>query len=216
MTHRLPGLPWSPDALEPHMSAKTVALHHGKHHAGYVSKLNKLIEATGFAGMTLEDIVLGSSGEIFNNAAQHWNHSFFWPGLRPAGGAPPGAELRAAIAGAFESFPAFGKKFSESAAANFGSGWTWLVISRGGSLEIVNTSNADNPLRHGKTPLLACDVWEHAYYLDYQNKREEYMAAFWALVDWDRVSERLHATANHKPAAMRNDANGRAERSSRA
>jgi len=193
MIHRLPDLPWPVDALEPLMSRQTLELHHGKHHAGYVAKLNKLIEGTGFAGKSLEDIVLYASGEIYNNAAQHWNHSFFWPGLRPAGGAGPDEALAAAISARFESFAALRRKFSDAAAAQFGSGWTWLVADPDGGLDLVNTSNAGNPLSNGRIPLLVCDVWEHAYYLDYQNKRPDYVAAFWAMVDWDRVSQRYGA-----------------------
>jgi Fe-Mn family superoxide dismutase len=212
--HRLPQLPWSSGALVPQMSAKTLDLHYGKHHAAYVAKLNQLIKGTRFAEMTLEDIVRQSDGAIFNNAAQHWNHSFFWLGLRPAGGAGPGADLRAAIVSRFGSLPEFRKRFAEAAVDNFGSGWTWLVTDHRGSLDIVSTGNADNPLRDGKTPLLACDVWEHAYYLDYQNRRPDYLAAFWALVDWERVSKRNTTAVRGKAPAARADASARQARSS--
>jgi len=191
--HRLPGLPWPLDALEPQMSAKTLLLHHGKHHAAYVAKLNELVKGTDLAEMSLEEIILQSEGAVFNNAAQHWNHSFFWLCLRPAGSSGPGAALKAAIAASFGSLAELKKKFTETAAGTFGSGWTWLVADRRGGLEILSTSNADNPLRDGKIPLLACDVWEHAYYLDYQNRRPDYLTVFWALADWDRASQRYAA-----------------------
>jgi len=160
--HLLPDLPWPVDALEPQMSAKTLLLHHGKHHAAYVAKLNDLIKGTHLAAMPLEDIVLQSQGAVYNNAAQHWNHSFFWLCLRPAGSAGPGPALHAAIVARFGSLPEFKKKFAQAAIDTFGSGWTWLVADRRGGLEILCTGNADNPLRAGKIPLLACDVWEHA------------------------------------------------------
>ena len=213
MKHELPDLPWPADALAPRMSARTLELHHGKHHAAYVEKLNGLIKGTEFADLPLEDIVLQADGEIFNNAAQHWNHSFFWPGLRPAGGVAPAGELLEAIESRFGSLEDFKKKFAASAVANFGSGWTWLVTGRRG-LEIVNTGNAATPLRDGKPPLLVCDVWEHAYYVDYQNRRPDYLAAFWDLVDWDRVAQRYEA-AGRRPASKRGVSAGR-ERSSRA
>jgi Fe-Mn family superoxide dismutase len=206
MTHQLPDLPWPVHALEPHMSARTLELHHGKHHASYVDNLNQLIRNTSFANLDLEDIVLSAVGAVFNNAAQHWNHAFFWEGLRPAGGHGPSASLRAALDAGFGSIDAFRKKFSAAAVGNFGSGWTWLVASEDGRLEIVSTGNADNPLRHGTRPLLACDVWEHAYYLDYQNRRADFVAAFWPLVDWERVAERLGATgrdARHRDSRRR-------------
>lgn len=211
MVHRLPDLPWDAGALAPQLSGKALALHHGKHHAAYVEKLNKLVKGSEFADMALEDIVLQSDGEIFNNAAQHWNHSFFWRCLRPAGGEGPREELRSALAGRFDSLPTFKKQFSEQAVANFGSGWTWLVGDRRGGLEIVSTSNADTPLRDGRMPLLTCDVWEHAYYVDYENRRPDYLKAFWDIVDWERVSQRF-AAAQRRSA----DANDRPERSSRA
>jgi Fe-Mn family superoxide dismutase len=205
MNHRLPDLPWPADALAPQMSAKTLALHHGKHHAAYVEKLNKLIKGTEFASMPLEEIVLQAEGEIFNNAAQHWNHSFFWPGLRPAGGDGPAGDLQSAIASRFDSLTGLKKKFTELAVANFGSGWTWLVTDRRGGLDVVNTGNAENPLRGGKQPLLVCDVWEHAYYVDHENRRPDYLKAFWELVDWERVAGRYEAAqrAAGKPAAAR-------------
>jgi len=200
MVHYLPELPWPAQALEPQMSARTLQLHHGKHHASYVEKLNQLIRNTSFANLELDAIVLQAEGAIFNNAAQHWNHAFFWECLRPAGGPGPAGNLRAAIDAGFGSIAAFQKKFSAAAAGNFGSGWTWLATSQGGKLEIVNTGNAANPLRDGMTPLLACDVWEHAYYLDYQNRRADYVAAFWSVVDWERVSNRFGVAARLRTA----------------
>ena len=194
MTHLLPELPWPVHALEPQLSAQTLELHHGKHHASYVEKLNQLIRDTSFANLDLDDIVLRAEGAIFNNAAQHWNHAFLWESLRPAGGHGPSPSLRAALDAGFGSIDAFRKKFSTAAVGNFGSGWTWLVARQDDRLEIVSTGNADNPLRHGTRPLLACDVWEHAYYLDYQNRRGDYVAAFWSVVDWERVEERFRAT----------------------
>jgi Fe-Mn family superoxide dismutase len=211
MQHRLPDLPWPASALAPQLSARTLALHHGKHHAAYVDKLNKLIKGTEFADLPLEQIVLQADGGIFNNAAQHWNHSFFWRCLRPAGGEGPRAELREALAGRFDSLPSFRKKFAEMATDNFGSGWTWLVSDRRGNLEVVNTANAGNPLRDGAVALLACDVWEHAYYVDYENRRPDYLKAFWDLVDWERVSQR-YAAAQRRAA----DASDRPGRSPRA
>ena len=175
------------------MSAKTLLLHHGKHHAAYVAKLNGLIKGTDLAELPLEDIVLQSHGAVFNNAAQHWNHSFFWLCLRPASSAKAGAALHAAIVARFGSLQEFKKHFAEAAVDTFGSGWTWLVSDRRGSLEIFSTGNADNPLRDGRIPLLACDLWEHAYYLDYQDRRPDYLTVFWALVDWDRISQRYAA-----------------------
>ena len=205
MAHRLPELPWPAAALAPQMSARTLELHHGKHHAAYVEKLNKLVKGTELAGMALEDLVLQSEGEVFNNAAQHWNHSFFWRCLRPAGGEGPGADLRSALVQHFDSLASFKQQFSAQAVAHFGSGWTWLVGNRRGGLEIVSTSNAGNPLRDGGVPLLACDVWEHAYYVDYENRRPDYLKAYWELVDWTRVSQRHAALAKTatRPAAAR-------------
>jgi Fe-Mn family superoxide dismutase len=213
MQHRLPDLPWPTDALAPQMSARTLELHHGKHHASYVAKLNGLIKDTEFADLPLEDLVLRAEGAIFNNAAQHWNHSFFWQSLRPAGGEDPEGELLEALKAGFDSLAGFRKKFSEAAVNNFGSGWTWLAVDQRGGLEIVNTGNAGNPLRDGKTPLLTCDVWEHAYYVDYQNRRPDYLAAFWDVVNWEHVAQR-YLSAGRQPA--RKLSAGKAERSTRA
>ena len=186
--HELPALPYPIDALEPHISAETLQFHHGKHHATYVEKLNGLIAGTEFESATLEDIIQRSSGGIFNNAAQVWNHSFYWNCLSPNGGGAPAAELGEAINRDFGSFDAFKEKFAAAAGGNFGSGWTWLVKNEAGGLEIVNTDDAGNPMTQAYLPLLTCDVWEHAYYIDYRNKRPDYIAAFWQLVNWDFVA----------------------------
>ncbi|MBN2171360.1 MAG: superoxide dismutase [Fe] [Candidatus Krumholzibacteriota bacterium] len=192
MKHVLPALPYAKDALAPHISAETLEYHHGKHHQAYVNKLNDLIGGTEFAEAALEEIIRKAPpGGLFNNGAQVWNHGFYWNCLSPGGGGEPGGSLAAAIGDAFDSFAAFMEKFSEMAAGNFGSGWTWLVKRPDGTLDIVNTSNAANPLRDGPTPLLTCDVWEHAYYIDYRNARPRYVAAFFELVDWDFVAKRF-------------------------
>lgn len=192
MAITLPALPYAQDALAPHISAETLEYHYGKHHNTYVVKLNGLIEGTEFDGKSLEDIVKTSSGGVFNNAAQIWNHTFYWNCLAPnAGGAPTGA-VAAAIDSAFGSFEEFKAKFTDSAINNFGSSWTWLVKNADGSLAIVNTSNAATPLTdEGVTPLLTVDLWEHAYYIDFRNVRPDYMAAFWSLVNWSFVEENL-------------------------
>ena len=188
MAHVLPELPYANDALEPHISAETIEFHYGKHHATYVAKLNGMIEGTEFESASLEDTILGSSGGIFNNAAQIWNHSFYWDGLSPNGGGNPQAALAEAIDKEFGSFEKFKEAFAASAVGNFGSGWTWLVKNSSGNLEIVNTDDAANPMTNGQTPLLTCDVWEHAYYIDYRNKRPDYVNAFWNLVNWEFVA----------------------------
>jgi len=184
MAFELPALPYAKDALEPHISAETLEYHHGKHHATYVTKLNGLIGGTEFENKSLEEIVKSSSGGVFNNAAQIWNHTFYWHCLSPNGGGEPGGELGEAINKAFGSFADFQSKFNDMAVNNFGSGWTWLVKKADGSLDIVNTSNAGTPLTEGLTPILTVDVWEHAYYIDYRNARPTYLNAFWALVNW--------------------------------
>jgi len=189
--HELPELPYPSNALEPHISAETLRYHHGKHHASYVEKLNNLIEGTEFETAPLETIIKKASGGVFNNAAQVWNHTFYWNCLSPDGGGNPGGQLAAAIDKAFGSFADFKDRFSEAAAGNFGSGWTWLVKNPDGTLEIVNTANAGNPMTDDKQPLLTCDVWEHAYYIDYRNARPKYIQAFWHLVNWDFVAQAL-------------------------
>ncbi len=190
MAYELPALPYAQNALEPHISAETLEYHHGKHHAAYVANLNKLVAGTEYEGKSLEEIITSAdSGGIFNNAAQIWNHSFYWNCLGPNGGGAPDGDLGKAITDAFGSFDAFKEQFTASAIGNFGSGWTWLVKNPDGSIEIVNTSNAGTPLSNGQTPLLTCDVWEHAYYIDYRNARPAYLGAFWNLVNWEFANQ---------------------------
>lgn len=189
MTIQLPKLPYKMDALEPHISKETLEFHYGKHHQTYVTKLNGMIPGTEFEGKDLEEIVKTSQGGVFNNAAQIWNHTFYWNGFAPnAGGKPTGA-LWEKIEADFGSFENFVEEFTNSAINNFGSGWTWLVKTPEGKLEIVNTSNAQTPLTTENTALLTCDVWEHAYYIDYRNVRPDYLKAFWELVNWDFVAK---------------------------
>lgn len=191
MTFELPKLPYEKNALEPYISSETLEYHYGKHHQTYVTKLNGLIEGTEFESMTLEDIIKKSEGGIFNNAAQVWNHTFYWNCLSPNGGELPTWQVAELIERDFGSFESFQKQFSTSAINNFGSGWTWLVQTPEGKLEIVNTSNAATPLTSDNTVLLTVDVWEHAYYIDYRNARPNYMEAFWKLVNWDFVNKNL-------------------------
>jgi len=191
MAFELPALPFAQDALAPHISTQTLEYHYGKHHNTYVTNLNKLVEGTEFANATLEEIIKQSSGGIFNNAAQVWNHTFYWNCLSPNGGDEPTGELAAAINSAFGSFADFKAAFTTSAVTNFGSGWTWVVKNSAGALEIVNTSNAGNPLTDGLTPVMTCDVWEHAYYIDYRNSRPNYMEAFWSLVNWEFIASNI-------------------------
>ena len=194
MKHELPALPYAHTALEPHISAETLEYHHGKHHAKYVANLNDLIPGTRFENMPLEDIVREAEGATFNNAAQAWNHAFYWRCLSPDGGGKPDGALAAAIDEHFDSLEDFRRKFSEMAATLFGSGWTWLVRKPDGSLAIENSGNAATPLRDKDTkPLLTCDVWEHAYYIDYRNARPKYVEAFWNLVNWDFVAEQYRS-----------------------
>jgi len=186
MSFELPNLPYEKNALEPHISAETLEFHHGKHHNTSVTKLNEMVPGTEFEGKSLEEIITSApAGGIFNQAAQVWNHTFYWNCMGPNAGGEPTGELADAINKAFGSFAQFKEKFAASAAGNFGSGWTWLVKNSDGTVEIVNTSNAGCPLTDGKTPLLTCDVWEHAYYIDYRNARPKYVEAFWNLVNWD-------------------------------
>ena len=193
MEHKLPALPYAMDALQPHISKETLEFHYGKHHQAYVTNLNNLIKGTEFENASLEDIAKKSSGGIFNNAAQVWNHTFYWNCLAPkAGGAPTGA-LAAAIDKKWGSFDAFKEAFSKSAVGNFGSGWTWLVKKADGAIDIVNTSNAATPLTGTDKPLMTCDVWEHAYYVDDRNARPKYVESFWNLVNWDFVSKNFTA-----------------------
>jgi Fe-Mn family superoxide dismutase len=188
MAFELPPLPYAKDALEPTISAETLEYHYGKHHQTYVTNLNNLVPGTEFEGASLEDIITKASGGIFNNAAQVWNHTFYWNCMTPNASGAPAGELAAAIDSTFGSFDAFKEEFSKSAATNFGSGWTWLVKNADGSIAIANTSNAGCPLTEGQTPLLTVDVWEHAYYIDFRNARPKYLEAFWGLVNWDFVA----------------------------
>ncbi len=191
MTFELPPLPYAMDALEPYISKTTLEYHFGKHHQAYVTNLNKLIIGTEFEETGLEDIVKRATGGIFNNGAQVWNHTFYWNCLSPNGGGEPKGPLADAINQDFGSFEEFKEKFSAACATLFGSGWAWLVTDEDGNLQIIQESNAGNPIRNGFEPLLVCDVWEHAYYLDKQNRRPDYIADFWKMVDWDSVAERF-------------------------
>lgn len=197
MAFQLPDLPYDYEALAPYMSAKTLHLHHDKHHQTYVTNLNNLIEGTEFAGKSLEDIVTGSYGDpakqgIFNNAGQHWNHNLFWRIMKKGGGGTPGGELVRRIDDAFGSFEAFKEQFKTAAVTQFGSGWAWLALD-GDTLKVMKTPNGENPLVHGMRPIMGLDVWEHAYYVDYENRRPEYVAAFLNnLVNWDEVEAELH------------------------
>ncbi len=192
MKHELPPLPYARDALAPIISEETIEYHYGKHHQAYVNNLNNLIPGTPHENQTLEEIVKSAEGGIYNNAAQVWNHTFYWNCLRaPSEDNAPSGAAADAIDQAFGGFDAFRKQFSSSAATLFGSGWTWLVKGPDGSLAIENLSNAGNPMTSGKTPVLTIDVWEHAYYIDYRNARPSYIESFWKLVNWDFVSRNL-------------------------
>ena len=192
MEHTLPALPYAKDALQPHISAETLEYHHGKHHQTYVTNLNNLIKGTEFEEMPLEEIVKKSSGGVFNNSAQVWNHTFFWHCMTPNGAAPSGKALDA-INAKWGSVEKFKEEFNKSALGNFGSGWTWLVQKADGSVDIVNTSNAATPLTTTDKPLLTADVWEHAYYVDRRNNRGAYIDSFMSLINWDKVEERFAA-----------------------
>jgi Fe-Mn family superoxide dismutase len=189
MAFELPALPYPKNALAPTISEETIDYHYGKHHQTYVTNLNNLVPGTEFENASLEDIIMKSSGGIFNNAAQVWNHTFYWHCLSPNGGGEPTGALADAINKAFGSFADFKQKFSTSAATNFGSGWTWLVKNQDGSVEIMNTSNAATPLTSGKQALLTVDVWEHAYYIDYRNARPKYLESIWNIINWDFVAQ---------------------------
>ena len=192
MVHELPALPYPMDALAPHISKETIEFHYGKHHQAYVNNLNNLIKGTEFETMSLEDVIKKSSAGIFNNSAQVWNHTFFWHSMKPAGGGKPSGALAAAIDKTWSSFDDFKEAFAESAVGNFGSGWAWLVKKPDGSLEIVNTSNADTPITGADKPLLTIDVWEHAYYIDYRNARPKFVETFLSnLCNWDFAAKNL-------------------------
>ena len=185
MAFELPALPYAMDALAPRISKETLEYHYGKHHRAYVTNLNNLVAGNEFEDMTLEQIMAKATGGIFNNAAQIWNHTFYWHSLSPNGGGEPSGNLGAAIQKKFGSFENFKTEFTKASLTLFGSGWTWLVKNHEGQLEIMNTSNASLPMKEGKKALLTCDVWEHAYYIDYRNARPNYLEHFWALVNWD-------------------------------
>nr|WP_321405333.1 superoxide dismutase [uncultured Carboxylicivirga sp.] len=191
MTFELPTLPYALDALEPVISKTTLEYHYGKHHQAYVNNLNNLIKGTEFENADLETIVKKSEGGIFNNGAQVWNHTFYFTSFSPNGGGSPKGKLAEAIDATFGSFDKFKEEFSQAAATLFGSGWAWLVKKADGTLAITKESNAGNPMTSGHTPILTCDVWEHAYYLDKQNARPKYIEDFWKIIDWDVVSERF-------------------------
>ena len=189
MEHKLPELPYALDALAPHISKETLEFHYGKHHQTYITNLNNLIKGTEFENMSLEDITRKSSGGMFNNAAQVWNHTFYWMGLSPKGGGEPTGALSEAINKKWGSFAKFKEEFTKTSVGTFGSGWGWLVKKPDGSLDLASTSNAATPLTGADKPLLTCDVWEHAYYVDYRNARPKYVEAFWNLVNWDFVAK---------------------------
>ena len=199
MSFELPNLPYAHDALEPHIDARTMEIHHGKHHAGYTAKLNAAVEGTANEGKSITDILKGldmSNGALRNNGGGYYNHNLFWEVMTPNGGGAPSGDLAAAIDKAYGSFEGFKDAFSNAAATQFGSGWAWLCVHKGGAVEVCSTPNQDNPLMPGVscegTPILGLDVWEHAYYLNYQNRRPDYINAFFNVINWDKVSE-LHA-----------------------
>lgn len=191
MSFTLPELPYAKTALAPHMSEETLNYHYGKHHNAYVTNLNNLIKETKFEKMSLEEIILSSEGPVFNNAAQIWNHTFFWNSLSPNGGGEATGKVAELITKKWGSFDAFKEAFTKSAVSNFGAGWTWLALNKAGELEIVNTSNAQTPITTGHKPLITVDIWEHAYYIDYRNERPKFINAFWALVNWDFANKNL-------------------------
>lgn len=192
MEHQLPELPYSKTALQPHISSETLEYHHGKHHKAYVTKLNELIRGTEFETKSLDEIIKKAEGPVFNNAAQHWNHSFFWNCMSPQGGGTPTGQIAELINKKFGNFDKFKEEFSKLAVGNFGSGWTWIVRGSNGDIELMNTGNADNPMKHGKKALLTLDVWEHAYYIDYRNARPDFVKAFWNLTNWNFVNQNLN------------------------
>ncbi|RZJ84796.1 MAG: superoxide dismutase [Fe] [Massilia sp.] len=191
MEHQLPALPYAKDALQPHISAETLEYHHGKHHQTYVTNLNNMIKGTEYENMSLEEIIQKSTGGVFNNSAQVWNHTFFWNCMSPNGGGAPTGKVADAINAKWGSFDKFREEFNKSALGNFGSGWTWLVQKTDGSVDIVNTSNAGTPLTTTDKPLLTADVWEHAYYIDYRNARAKFLDAFWNVANWEFVNHNM-------------------------
>jgi Fe-Mn family superoxide dismutase len=190
MAFELPKLPYAPDALSPVIDKQTIDFHYGKHHQAYVTNLNNLVPGTKFENATLEEIIRNAEGPIFNNGAQVWNHTFYFNSFKPNGGGEPKGQLADQILKGFGGFSEFQEQFSKAAATLFGSGWAWLVKKDDGSLEIKQESNAGNPLKAGLTPILTCDVWEHAYYLGFQNRRPDYIKGFWEILDWEVISKR--------------------------
>jgi Fe-Mn family superoxide dismutase len=190
MEFKLPELPYALNALNPYIGEKTMEFHYGKHHKAYVDNLNNLVKGTKYENASLEQIIRDAEGGIYNNGAQVWNHTFYFSGFSKEGNRQPLGIMADAINRSFGSFDQFKEKFTNAAASLFGSGWAWLVKNNDGSLEIIQESNAGNPLRSGLTPVLTCDVWEHAYYLDYQNRRIEYIKSFWNILNWDQISKR--------------------------
>jgi len=198
MAHTLPELPYAKDALAPHISAETLKFHHGKHHAGYVGKLNAALAGTGLEDMALDKLIANIEqvpedrrAKVFNSGAQHFNHSFYWNSLSPKGGGAPGKNVEEALTAAFGSVDAFKEVFTAESTGHFASGWGWLVKNSAGELKVISTHDADTPIAHGLTPILTVDVWEHAYYIDYRNGRGSYLKAFWNLVNWDFVAANL-------------------------
>jgi Fe-Mn family superoxide dismutase len=191
MAFTLPDLPYAKDALAPHISAETLEYHYGKHHQAYVNNLNNLTQGKPEADKSLEELIKTAEGGLFNNAAQVWNHTFYWNCMSPSGGGQPSGDVAAAINGLSGSFNAFVEAFSAAAAGQFGSGWAWVTKDSAGKLAIETTANAGCPIRDGKTPILTCDVWEHAYYIDYRNARPDYIKAFWNLINWDYMAQCL-------------------------
>jgi Fe-Mn family superoxide dismutase len=191
MPFELPKLPYAPDALQPHISKQTIDFHYGKHHQTYVNNLNNLVPGTRFENSTLEQIIREADGGIFNNGAQIWNHTFYFESFSPAGPREPSGNLATLITSTFGSFAGFREQFTKSSVTLFGSGWSWLVRKPDGTLEIIQEFNAGNPMKKGFIPLITCDVWEHAYYLDYQNKRPDYLQAFWNILDWSVIGKRF-------------------------
>jgi Fe-Mn family superoxide dismutase len=191
MPFKLPELPYAPDALVPVISKQTIEFHYGKHHQAYVNNLNNLVTGTPFENASLETIIKEAEGGIFNNGAQVWNHTFYFESFSPKGSREPNGSLAKAIDASFGSFASFKEQFAKSAATLFGSGWVWLVKDKEGKFQILQESNAGNPLRKGLTPILTCDVWEHAYYLDYQNRRPDYVQSFWNILNWEAIGKRF-------------------------
>ncbi len=189
MAFTLPELPYKLDALKPFLSEEQMTFHYTKHHAAYFNKLNPLVEGKPEASMSLRELIVKASGGIFNNAAQAWNHTFFWDCMSPSGGGKPAGKLAAAIESSFGSFDAFKEQFSNAASTLFGSGWAWLAADPSGKLEIMSLGNADNPIKYGKEPVLTIDVWEHAYYIDYRNDRPKFVSGFWDVLNWKEAAQ---------------------------